>query len=258
MTDVFHSASYFLLGGCTLTLFVVVTELGFRIGRFGATPARTSEGQVGPTLGGLVGLLGLLLAFTFGMAGSRFDLRRQLLVDQASALKSTYLRADLLTEPLRGEAQDLLRRYVDLLIEAATPDRAAEALLVSQPMLDRLWSIGTAAAKESPTPITGLYLQSVNDVTNMQAKRATLAWHNPLPSVILGALYLVILLVLGVIGFEGGISGKHRPVASVVLGVTLAAVVLLIIDLDRPQEGLLRNSQQPLIDVRSQMNKPGP
>jgi uncharacterized membrane protein YtjA (UPF0391 family) len=257
MTDVFHRANYFLLGGVTLALFVLITEVGFRIGRLRSMPERAREGQVGPTLGGLVGLLGLLMAFTFGMAGSRFDLRRQLLVDQASAIKTAYLRADLLPEPQRGEVQDLLRRYVEVLVEATNPEKTDEALVVSQSSLDRLWSLGTAAAKESPTPITGLFLQSINDVTNIQAKRVTLAWHNPLPPVILSALYLVILLVLGVIGFEGGISGKHRPVASVVLGVTLAAVVLLIVDLDRPQEGLLRNSQQALTDLRAQMNRPG-
>jgi hypothetical protein len=258
MADVFHHANYFLLGAVTLALFVFVTEAGFRFGRWRATPERTREGQVGPTLGGLVGLLGLLLAFTFGMAGSRFDLRRQLLVEQAGLIKTAYLRADLLPEAQRGEAHDLLRRYADVLLEAATSEKSADALIASQPALDRLWSIGTAVAKESPTAISGLFLQSVNDVINMQAKRISLGWHNPLPTVILGALYVVIMLVLGVIGFEGGISGRHRPVSSVALGITLAAVVLLIVDLDRPQEGLLRNSQKPLIDLRAQMTPPSP
>jgi hypothetical protein len=258
MGEAFYRASLWTVSGVTLGLFLLVTEGSFRLGRWRLHPGRAEEGQVGPTLGGLIGLLGLLLAFTFGMAGARFDQRRLLLLDQANAIKTAFLRADLLPDAQRGEAQTLLRQYLDVQLDAISPAQTVAAVAASRPLLDKMWSLAVAAAAERPTVISSLFVQSVNEVISAQARRITLGWHNPLPPTILGTLYFVALLVLGVMGFEGGLSGKHRPVASLVLGVTLAAVVLVIVDLDRPLEGLLRNNLQPLIDLREQIARSAP
>jgi hypothetical protein len=253
MVEAFYGTSLTAIAVTTFALFLVFTEASFRLGRRRWHPGRESEGQVEPVLGGLIGLLGLLVAFTFSMAGARYDLRRMLLLDHANAIKVAYLRADLLSETERDQAQGVLRRYVDVQLDAFTPHHVPLAIAASRPLLAKLWSIATAAAEERPTVISSLFVQSINAVSDVQDKRIELAWHNHLPPSILGTLYVVALLTLAVMGFEGGLSGKHRPVAAPVLAVALATVVLVIIDLDRPFEGLLRNNPRPLLDLRDEI-----
>jgi len=250
-----HTPLWQLLAG-TLLLFLLAALSGYALGQHRQRPDRRFEGQLGPTLGGLIGLLGLLIAFTFGMASARFDLRRVLQVEQANTLGVAYLRAELIPESLRGEARDLLRQDVDVLLTADSPERTAEAITGAQRIQESLWTLAVRAVRESPTVITGLFVQAVNQIIDSQARRIELGWNNPLPPTILGTLYLVCTIVLFVMGFENGLTGGGRPVASMVMVFTLTTVVLLIVDLDRPQQGLLRNGQRPLLDVRALMTKP--
>ena len=256
MVELFYATHLSVIGLATLGLFLFATEGSFYLGRLRA--GRDDEGQVGALIGGLIGLLGLLLAFTFGMADARYEMRTNLLVDEVNVIRTAYLRTDLLPEPRQREAQQLLSEYVDLQLDAFRPGRAAQAIAASEPLLGKLWSLAAGAAEEKPTPFVSLFVQSINDVIGGQAKRLYLGWHNHLPLSIIGTLYVVSVLALGVMGFEGGVSGNHRPIASPVLAFTLAAVVLLILDLDRPLEGLLRQSPQALIDLHVQMTRPGP
>jgi hypothetical protein len=258
MAEFFYRTNLWSVGTATLLLFLCVSEGGYQLGRFRAKPRESKEGEVGPALGGLIGMLGLLLAFTFGMASARFDLRKQLLVEQANAIGTAYLRTDLLPDARRTEARALLRDYVGAQLDAVNAGRTADALARGQGVLDKLWSLATATALERPTPVSALFVQAINDVIDAQGKRVALGWQNPLPLSIIATLYLVSLLVLAVMGFEGGMAGKRRPVVTLVLGVTLAVVVLMILDLDRPQEGFLRNSQRPMLELREQFAKPVP
>jgi hypothetical protein len=253
LAESFYRTSLLVVGLTTLALFLLVVEGGFTIGQWRRRPEHEAEGHIGTVLGGLLGLLGLLLAFTFNMAGARYDLRRLMLLEQANAIHTAYLRADLLSEGQRLEARSLLRRYLDDQLEVFPTGNTTEAIRASQPVLTKLWSIAAEAATEKPTVIVGLFVQSINTLMDAQAKRVTLGWRNPLPPTIFGTLYLVALLALGVMGFEVGYLGKRRQTAAIVLALILAAVVLVIADLDRPFEGLLRTEPQPLLDLRDEL-----
>jgi hypothetical protein len=122
----------------------------------------------------------------------------------------------------------------------------------------RLWAQAVVVAEKNPTPITGLFVQSLNDVINLHAKRVTLGMRNRLPMPIWGALYFTAILAMIGVGYYEGLTSTTRSLATLVLVVTFSGVLVLLADLDRPQEGLIKVSQQALIDVRKSMTPSEP
>jgi hypothetical protein len=247
------------LFGATVALVLLAIEAGFRLGRWrqrGAEHER--ETPVGAIVGAILGLLAFLLAFTFGMAASRFDTRRELVLDEANAIGTTYLRAALLPEPQRAEVRALLRDYVDLRLEAVQPGKAAAALERSEELQGRLWAQAVTVAEKRPTPITGLFVQSLNEVIDLHSKRVTLGLRNRIPVTIWGALYWTAILAMAGVGYHAGLTSANRTLATLALAVTFSGVLWLIADLDRPQEGLLKVSQQAMIDLQKSLTPAQP
>src|SRR6516225_10737386 len=117
------------LFGTTLVLIFLAVEVGFRIGRWRQRRAdHEKETPVGAIVAATLGLPAFLIAFTFGMAASHFEIRRGLVLEEANAIGTTYLRAALVPEPHRTEIRTLLRDYVDLRLEAVQPEKAVPAL----------------------------------------------------------------------------------------------------------------------------------
>ena len=103
--------------------------------------------------------------------------------------------------------------------------------------------------------VVGLYIQSLNETIDIHAKRILVAVRSRLPGILWGALYLVTTLTMGGVGYYEGLSNSKRTLALVVLVLTFAAITSLVADLDRPQEGLLKVSQQAMIELRNTMNE---
>ena len=246
------------LWGLILTIIVLVLaaiEGGYRLGSYRHRQGgREKEAPVGAMVGATLGLLAFMLAFTFGMAASRFDTRKQLVIDEANAIGTTYLRAAMLPER-RDEIRALLRSYVDARLEAVRPGRVAEGILRSEDIQDQLWSAATAIGlQHGDSIIVGLFVTSLNEVIDLHAKRVNAGLRNRIPGAIWLALLTIALLSLGAMGYHSGLSGTIRSIAIIVVAVTFSAVIALIADLDRPGEGSLIVSQQALIDVRQSMN----
>jgi hypothetical protein len=149
-----------------VVLILLPLEAGFWLGKWRQRRTQHErETPVGGTVAAVLGLLAFLLAFTFGMAASRFEIRRELALDEANAIGTTYLRAALVPEPQRTEIRTLLRDYVDLRLAGVEPGMAAPALARSEEFHGRLWAQAVTAAEQKPTPITGLFIQSLNEVT---------------------------------------------------------------------------------------------
>ncbi|HZI88156.1 MAG TPA: hypothetical protein VFD48_15090 [Pyrinomonadaceae bacterium] len=111
-------ASELLVFILVLSLMLAFSEIGFRIGlRLYAAKNDARKGQIGGIQGAVLGLLGLLLAFTFAMAVDRYDTRRGLVLKEANAKSTTYLRASLLPDTHQPPIKDLLRHYVDTRLE---------------------------------------------------------------------------------------------------------------------------------------------
>ena len=240
----------------TVVALAAAAELGFRVGtRVRGRVEPSSLADLGTTLGGLLGLLGLLLAFTFGMAGERFDKRRTLVIEEANAIGTAWLRTDLVPEPMRTRARDALRAYTQLRLDAVArgaPGLAA-GIAGSEELQGVLWKAATEAAAAAPTPPVTLFVSSVNEVIDMHGRRVAAGARNPIPPVILWTLLAVAVLTLATFGLSRGASGDRSSTTTTILSVVLAVVLVLILDLDRPGEGTLRVSQQAMRDVRATM-----
>ena len=240
-----------------VVLVLATIEGGYRLGSYRHRRSdREKDAPVGAMVGTTLGLLAFMLAFTFGMAASRFDTRKQLVLDEANAIGTTYLRTAMLPEE-RDDIRAFLRSYVDARLEAVRSDRVAEAILRSEEIQGQVWSAATRVGLHHPDSIVvGLFVQSLNELIDIHAKRVTAGLRNRIPGAIWMALLTIATLSLGAMGYHIGLVGTTRSLAIIVVAVSFSAVIALIADLDRPQEGTLTVSQQALIDLQQSMNRP--
>jgi hypothetical protein len=177
-----------------------------------------------------------------------------LVVDEANAIGTTYLRAGYLAEPYRTEARDLLREYTDLRVAVRANQQVAAAITRSEQIHNELWAGAEKIAVESPTPTTSLYLSSLNEVIDRHAERVAVGVDIRVPPSVLLGLYTVALFATFLVGVQSGDGEKRNYLAHIVLVLILSVVFLLIVDLDRSQEGMLQVNQQAMIDLQRQLN----
>jgi hypothetical protein len=238
----------------TATLLWLVIEIGYRAGRWRHTQHSDERDQpVGAMVASILGLVALVLGFTFSLAASRFDARRMAVLEEANAIGTCYLRSRLLPEPEGTEIATLLREYVALRISGTSGGDTNEAIGRSEQLHELLWRQATSAAQKNPTPITGVFIQSLNDVIDMHAKRLLVGIRSRIPIVIWAGLHGLSMLGLTAVGYQAGLSATRRSPAMIALILAFSLVLLLIADLDRGQEGLIRVSQRSMLDVQRSM-----
>lgn len=241
-----------LLIGIVL-IVLLAGEAGFRVGQLRARRAHETETPVGEMVAATLGLLAFILGFTFGLAATRYDTKRQLLVEEANAVGTTYLRAEMLPEQ-RDEIRALLREYVDVRIAAVVPGKLAEGIRRSEALQNRLWQLTVPLAVKHPNSIiVGLFVQSLNEVIDLHTKRLTAAVRNRIPFAIWAALYGISIFSFAAMGYHSGLTGTTRSLVIIAVACTFSAVIVLIADLDRSQEGVLRVSQEALSELRKSM-----
>lgn len=235
-------------------------EVGYRIGKWRHFRHPDERDQpVGAMVASILGLLALVLGFTFSLAAGRFEARRQVVLEEANAIGTAYLRTGLLPEPEGAEAARLLRHYVDVRLRGIQEGRIAQVLEESEALHGVLWSQAVSAGRKTPDSITtGLFIQSLNDVIDLHAKRVLVGIRSRIPLVIWGFLIGLAGLGMAAVGYQAGLSTTRRSPAMSGLVLAFAGVLTLIADLDRGHEGLLRVSQQALIDVQRSMQPPSP
>jgi hypothetical protein len=253
-----YNLDLLLLFLVSIGALVLFTELGFHLGRrAGRITSEKARIQIGAIQGAILGLLALLLGFTFAMAMTRYEARRQLVVDEANAIGTTFLLAQLLPEPQRQEIADLVRRYVQVRLDfyaADNDEKKLEAANIATTKLQtQLWSIAAALGAKEPQAVTvGLLLQSLNTVIDLHNQRLN-ALENHVPEIILLLLYFVALVATGLIGYGCGLGGVRNFFVTVVSSILIAAVILVIFDLDRPRHGLIQVSQQRMLELRDSL-----
>ena len=237
-----------LIAAALLVLLFLSLEMGYRAGKRSARePDARAGSQIGTIQGAILGLLGLLLAFSFAAAGSRFLERQDLIVQEANTIGTAYLRADLLEEParsrLRGALKDYTQHRVALsarLRHGITPQDTAEISRLQAEM----WSAAVEGARANPV-ISLALLAPVNDVIDLHSTRV-FASKKRLPLLVLALLIACSALSLEVIGFGAGTAGHRRASLTLSLLALIWTSLWITIDLDRPRAGLMRLSDEPL------------
>lgn len=238
----------------TVGIALLSIELGRRLADYRRQhSAEEKESPVGGMVGATLGLLAFMLAFTFSLAASRFEARRQILLQEANAVGTTYLRAGMLSEPMRTDARNLLREYVDVRTEAVQPGKLEQAMAKSEELHQRLWAVATTAAEKEKNVITSLFIQALNQVIDLHATRVMAGVRSRVPGIIWIVLYLLLILALVMLGYQSGLAKSRRSIAVLALVIGFSSVLYLIADLDRPGQGLLQTSQEAMTDLRRSM-----
>lgn len=233
-------------------------ELGFRLGR--AAHRRSEEEKESPVSamsGTTLGFLAFILAFNFAIVADRYDARKALVREEAEALRTAYARSEFLPEPDRAEAAALLREYVDLRVGAVKSgdrDRVERARLESDRIQRRLWQAAVAnARKDMNSDVAALYIESLNDVTNIHFQRVSVGLQARIPPALWTVLCILIVLGMVGVGYQTAIAGSRRTWLMLLLTLSFSLVVALIAEMDRPAPRHLPISQQPLENLRSWM-----
>lgn len=241
--------------GLTVLVALLSMEMGYRLGT--AQQRRSPEGKLTDTsglMGATLALLAFFLAVVTGIAVNRYDTRRQLIVSEANAIGTTYLRSGYLTEPVRTESRTLLREYVDQRLAAFEPGRLVAARARSEAIHEELWARAEVIARENPTsPVVALYIQSLNEVIDLHAMRIIASLHARVPVTLLIVLYFMAILSMLLVGVQNTYQHQHNLIPILIMVLVFSAVIVLIFDLDRPQEGLVTVSHQAFLDLQQQL-----
>jgi hypothetical protein len=235
-------------------------EVGFRVGKWwqDREPGE-QEGPTGLLVGSILALLAFLLAVTMGMASDRFDARRAVVLNEANAIGTTYLRAGYLPEPASSEIRELLREYVPLRIVVTDQENLAADIERSHELLAELWTIGEGVARTTDQgDLVSLFLDSLNETIDLHETRITAGLYARVPETVVLLLVGGSALSLAMVGYSAGLTKRRGLLNAVVLVLALGAVIMIVVDLDRPREGFIQVSQQPLIDLQQQIGPPSP
>lgn len=240
---------------------LLLSEIGRRIGL--AAQARDPEGLnkgTGAAEAAVFGLLGLLLAFTFSGAASRFEARRHLITEEANAIGTAYLRVALLPADAQPGMREQFRHYLDLRVSTYRDSNDAAA---TQAKLDKaallqtqIWNRAVAATRrpDSPPPTSILLFPALNDMFDITTTRVAATRNHP-PMVIfllLGALCLVSALLVGIGTSLNRVRIWLHPI---IFASALSLTIYVIVDIEFPRLGLIRvdTADQVLVELRKSM-----
>lgn len=257
-----------MFGGPWQVLLIVsvillgLADLGYRAGvRLCIEREEGHRSLIAGVQGAVLGLLALLLGFTFSMCVTRHDDRRRMIVQEANAIGTVYLRTDLLPPAVGASMKPLLREYLEVRLRMqemfAHPSQAREEIRRSSEIETTVWQLAQRAAAEAPTPITATFVTALNEMIDTDAARLA-ALRNQIPV----SVWLLLLTVASFGCFTTGYSaGGHRArscFAMQMLPLLIAIVIFLIHDMMHPGSGLVGLSEQPLLDLQSALAPGGP
>jgi len=252
----FEENALLLAGGLFLAMFAM-QEIGRRLGVRARRQAGDGASGTGVVDGAVFALLGLLIAFTFSGAASRFDERRKLIVEEANAIGTAYLRLDLLPQAARADLQESFRRYLDarLAVYRALPDfaKAKAELARAAGMQQEIWTKSLAAAPGVPSA-TVLLVPALNQMFDITTTRTMAGQMHP-PMIIFTLLCGLALLSAMLAGYAASGAKARNWVHTTVFALTLAGAVYVILDIEFPRLGLIRVDafDQVLVDLRQSM-----
>jgi hypothetical protein len=199
-------------------------------------------------------LFALIIGFTFSMAVSRYDQRKNLEEAEANAIGTEYVRVDLLAPADAAQLRALLRRYVEQRIAFYSARESAVAAIDAETarLHAQLWAVTAAAAKAQPTPISALVVNGMNDVINAQSYTQA-AWWNRIPV----AAWMMLLFTAFACNMMIGYGERTRgPLLLLVFPVIVSIPFLLIADIDSPRGGVINVPPQNLLATARSLAAP--
>ena len=234
---------------------------GIVLARLRKNRFQEDEGMpVNAILAATTSLFTFILAFTFGLTTSRFDTKRGLLLDEVNAIETTFLRTRLIPEPHGSEIRTLLKEYVDVRVKLVLrPTSVEEVIRRSEQLQGLMWShVAAFAHTDLKNPdIVSLFVESLNEMFDMQTKRVTVSLIYPMPTAMWLALFVLTVLAMLEVGYLLGLSsGRPNWLLVLMLTLALSLVITLIADLDRSPSsglGLIKVEFKPMTDLQQRI-----
>ena len=248
-------ASQWIVFVALVILLVGLSELAWRMGLAQSRKKSEADKDSGTVRSAVLALLGLLLGFSFAIAGARNEARRELLVEEANSIGTTARRAELLPQLHAANVMQLLREYVPFRVEAHREAQFSERFATLRKrtahLQDRLWAEAVAAAAERPSPITASFISSLNETIDLEGKRIAAKRNH--------AVWLLVLCVAGcglwLVSYQAGTSGRHSILERFVFPLLVAIVIALITDIDTPRGGLVSLDERPLLELNEILSR---
>jgi hypothetical protein len=263
LDDWFNAAPLWVIAIILFGSMCVAAYVGMRLRRYGdrskSPIENASEAHEGYIVSATLGLLALLMGFTFSLAVERFETRRALVREEANAIGTAYLRAQLLVQPHRDRTEAVLLRYLDNRIALAKADpgkKRQELLAINDALITDLW----AATSEAFETIKGLdwssaYLDSINHVTDLDLERKV-ARAARVPAEVFSVLAIYTVAAAGVLGYV--LRGRVVYFAAGTLLALFTMALVLTIDIDRPTGGGVDESQRAMELLQETLLKQSP
>ncbi len=239
-------------------LLTIFFEFGYFLG-FKRLVGRKDE-DIGAIQGGILGFLGIMFAFTFSMAASRFDSRRIAILNESNAIGTTYLRVSLLPDSMKPEIYALLEKYVEYrLIYGRTTDlNKMKALTDSSEIVQlKIWRMASKNAVLNNNWNSSLFLSTLNEMIDLSAERYEVQL-NHVPEIIIYLMILLATISTFTLGFGCGLEKNRKFIFSYSLVVLMILVLMVIIDLDTPLGGIIRVGDKSLSDLDQAIQKYSP
>jgi hypothetical protein len=229
-------------------------EIGFGLGSMSRSKDEPLDRQVGLVRTSTAALVAFLIGFAFSGAASRFIDRQDMIVKEANAFGTAYLRADTLAEPQRGELKTAIKEYTAdrvTLLSREGRDQTGGLLARVSGLHERMWKSAIDATRNN-APFMAVVLPPINEVIDLHSVHLAMARrHLPIP--IMAMLLGTAAISVGMIGFGNGRVGRRFSMLDAVNGVALAAALWMTIDLDYPGIGLIRVSNLPVVETLAAM-----
>jgi hypothetical protein len=234
----------------TLLIVIAFWELGYRFANRLPLSAREGSAQsVTSLVSIIVGLVAFLMAFTFSMAAERFQDRRDILVEDANAIGTTFLRTDTIAEPERSKLKTLLREYVQNRLDLASSVDQERRLERTNTLQSELWRETSLVIEKDRTPVAAIFEDSMNNTIDMHTKRITNLLKHHIPDSIWISLFGLTVLGITAMGYQNGLLERRHSPAVFVVALMFGIVIFMIADLDRPGRGLIQVDQQAMTDL---------
>jgi hypothetical protein len=233
---------------------VAAHEIGFWLGLLRRTSDEPFDRQIALVRTSTAALVAFLVGFAFSGAASRFTNRQDLIVKEANALETAYLRADVIAEPQRGELKAALKEYSAdrvTLLSREGRDQIEPLLAKVSGLHERMWRSAITATHDNAT-LMAVVLPPINEVIDLHAMHVAAARRH-LPTPIMAVLLGTAAISLGIIGFGNGRIGRRFSLLDAVYGAVLAAALWMTIDMDYPGGGMIRVSNRPVVEVLAAM-----
>ena len=248
------SLTVLLMIGCMM----LASEVGYRIGvRRHPHAGERGRGHFGGVLGSMLGLVALMLGFTFNVSLQRYETRRQLVMADANALNAVYLQSSMIPEPGRKEFKRRLRQYVDLRTDTGrfkagiTQDDFAQLVKQTDALHRQMWEqVRSIVQARPPVAEMGTMLTLLSNAQSVNRQRI-FAYLGRVPRTIIWMLLGATIIAMGAVGLAGGLGTYRGMPARILLTLLLSGAIFIILDLDQPQSGFTKVDQGPLMQVRA-------